>query len=125
MEERDLAQLAKTRASLAEIQQSILKFMSDKDVLLCPVNQNPAVKHGDSWGHVIKGSTFFTEFFAVLGNLPKGVVRCGTSPEGLPIGVHVVGAPYREDIVLAVMDFLEEQFEGFQPPSETALRATS
>ena len=33
---------------------------------------------------------------------PAAVVRCGTASEGLPIGVQIVGPPWREDVVLAV-----------------------
>ena len=31
-------------------------------------------------------------YINLIGSLPAGTVRCGTSPEGLPIGVMVVGA---------------------------------
>jgi amidase len=33
---------------------------------------------------------------------PSVVVRGGTSPEGLPIGVQVVARPWREDVALAL-----------------------
>ena len=46
---------------------------------------------------------------------PAAVVRCGTSPEGLPIGVQIAAAPWREDITLAVALFLEETLGGWQP----------
>ena len=48
---------------------------------------------------------------------PAGVVRGGTSPEGLPIGIQVVGRPWREDVVLAVCARLEEKTGGWKPPS--------
>ena len=38
---------------------------------------------------------------------PAAVVRAGTSPEGLPIGVQVVAPPWREDVALAVAGALE------------------
>ena len=46
---------------------------------------------------------------------PVAVVRCGRSPEGLPIGVQVVGRPWTEDVVLAVAKHLEREFGGWQP----------
>jgi amidase len=46
---------------------------------------------------------------------PAAVVRCGTSPEGLPIGVQVAAAPWREHIALAVAGRLEDVFGGWQP----------
>ena len=47
---------------------------------------------------------------------PGAVVRCGTSPEGLPIGVQVLAAPAREDQALAVAKGLEGEVGGFEPP---------
>jgi len=45
-----------------------------------------------------------------------GVVRGGTSSEGLPIGVQVVARPWREDVALAVAQVLEEALGGWQRP---------
>jgi len=98
------------------VQRDLLAFMQDFDAIICPVCTHPAVKHGTIWDHAFKGAVVFTELFSLVGSLPKGVVRCGTSPEGLPIGVQVVGAPWRDDIVLEVLSFLEGEFGGWQAP---------
>ena len=59
--------------------------------------------------------------FVNLTGWPAAVVRVGTSPEGLPIGVQVVGPPWREDRVLAMASELERAFGGWKaPPSVTA-----
>jgi len=47
---------------------------------------------------------------------PSAVVRAGTSSDGLPIGVQIVGSPWREDIVLAVAAVVEKKFGGWRPP---------
>ncbi|MDR3415109.1 MAG: amidase [Nevskia sp.] len=49
---------------------------------------------------------------------PAGVVRAGTSVDepGLPLGVHVVGQPWRDDVVLAAMAYIEHQSGGWQKP---------
>jgi amidase len=47
---------------------------------------------------------------------PAGVVRAGTSGDGLPIGVQIVAKPWREDIVLAVMGAVEGALPEFAPP---------
>jgi amidase len=39
---------------------------------------------------------------------PAVVVRYGTSPEGLPLGLQIVGKPWREDVILAVAAALEK-----------------
>ena len=38
------------------------------------------------------------------------MVRCGATSTGLPIGVQIAAAPWREDIVLAVTLQLDEIF---------------
>jgi len=48
---------------------------------------------------------------------PVVVLRVGTSEEGLPIGIQLVGKPFQEHVVLAVAGFLEREFGGFMPPA--------
>jgi amidase len=48
--------------------------------------------------------------------LPSTVAPIGRSPEGLPIGVQIVG-PYLEDrTTIAFAELLEREFDGFVPP---------
>ena len=44
------------------------------------------------------------------------VVRCGTSGEGLPIGVQIVARPWQDATALAVAGHLESVFGGWRPP---------
>jgi amidase len=46
---------------------------------------------------------------------PAAVVRAGTSAQGLPLGVQVIGRPWREDVVLALVRAIERSHGGFQP----------
>ena len=48
---------------------------------------------------------------------PAAVIRCGTSAEGLPVGVHIVARPWRDATALAVAGHLEKVFDGWRPPS--------
>jgi amidase len=48
---------------------------------------------------------------------PAAVVRGGTSPEGLPIGVQLIGKPWRDDVVLAAASALEGKTGGWVPPA--------
>lgn len=95
---------------------AMLSFMDRYDVLLCPVNAEPAPHHGVSFN-----PTAFPAFaYPIAYNLtgwPAAVVRAGTSPEGLPIGVQIVGRLWREDIVLAVAQHLETALGGWQRPT--------
>jgi Asp-tRNA(Asn)/Glu-tRNA(Gln) amidotransferase A subunit family amidase len=90
-----------------------LSFMRDWPILLLPVASIPAFRPGvrDFDVHGVKVPWIKTlaccRAISLLA-LPAGVVRFGTSDEGLPIGVQVVGRPFHEHEVLAVMALLEE-----------------
>ena len=43
----------------------------------------------------------YSQWFNLLGN-PALVVPMGRSPEGLPIGVQIVGRPWDEERILAI-----------------------
>jgi amidase len=92
----------------------MLSFMEKYDVILCPVNALPAMKHGSESAQDLKPFSYTMTYN--LTGWPCAVVRGGTSPEGLPIGVQIVGRPWREDIVLAVARLLESELGGFQAP---------
>jgi amidase len=91
--------------------------MSQYDVLISPVNANPAQLHPQPGEPPFPtADASYTEAFDLTG-WPSGVVRGGTSTEGLPIGVQVTANPWREDVVLAVMAYLERSIEPFMPPA--------
>ena len=90
----------------------MLAFMEQYDVVLCPVSATPATRHDDP-----DGPDFTYTFAHNLTGWPGAVVRCGTSTEGLPIGVQIVARPWREDVALAVAQYLETNLGGWQRPS--------
>jgi amidase len=92
----------------------MLSFMESYDVILCPVNAFPAMNHGNEGAQDLRPFSY-TMAYSLTG-CPGAVVRVGTSPEGLPIGVQIVARPWREDIVLAVARLLESELGGFQAP---------
>jgi amidase len=57
----------------------------------------------------------YSQYFNLLGN-PAAVVPMGRSPEGLPIGVQIVGRPWEEERVLAVAAHVERAGGWKQPP---------
>jgi len=97
------------------LRSSMSRFLLEHDVVVCPVTSVPAVLHGATYDPDQDLGVNYMEAFSVLG-WPVATVRCGTSPEGLPIGVQIAGAPGREDIVLAVAAHLESDLGGFRPP---------
>jgi amidase len=91
----------------------MLGFMTDYDVLLCPVNANVAIKSGTLFEHFNGYSYTATHN---LTGWPGVVVRAGTSDDGLPIGVQILARPYHEHLALAVAQFVETAFGGWQAP---------
>lgn len=104
------------------LRRSVLNELGDNGVLLCPVAAIPAFPHTQTENfeinqHKIDYLQAFTyaQTYNVLG-LPSVVVPCGKSPEGLPIGVQIVGRPFEEEKVLAVAKVLETAGGGYQRP---------
>jgi Asp-tRNA(Asn)/Glu-tRNA(Gln) amidotransferase A subunit family amidase len=95
--------------------------MKEIPILLCPVAAIPAFRHGErSWeiaGKTVKylDAWSYCEWFNLLG-MPAAVVPVGPSPEGLPIGVQVVGLPWQEELVLAVAAVIEKGCGGWREP---------
>jgi fatty acid amide hydrolase len=121
-------QLSLARAEYAE--RSLAAWQAARlDVLLCPPHALPALRHGGTAHLALAGSY---GYWANLLGLPAGVVPItrvlaheqadrpvsrdvvsqaardvDAGSFGLPVGVQVIGRPWREDAVLAVMGTLE------------------
>lgn len=93
----------------------LLAFMAGYDLLLCPVTAGPAPPLGTAGTAARPPGFTFTHPFNLTG-WPVAVVRCGTSPEGLPIGLQIVARPWREDVALAAAAALEIDLGGWRPP---------
>lgn len=104
-------ELDRTLVAWYDLRSRMHQYLEDHDVILCPVNGRPAVSHGAT----DLPDYSYTLTYNVTG-WPGVVVRGGTSPEGLPIGVQIVTAPAREHVALAVAARLEDGLGGFQPP---------
>jgi amidase len=90
----------------------MLEWMQRYDVVLCPAYDRPApLPEEDDDGLGVSYTTPYS-----LTGWPCAVVRCGTSPEGMPIGVQVVARPWCDHVALAVAARLEHELGGWQPP---------
>jgi Asp-tRNA(Asn)/Glu-tRNA(Gln) amidotransferase A subunit family amidase len=117
-----LAQFLGAWFSRDGLRASVVSEMMDYPIILAPVTAIPAFEHEHQGGFTIQGQEVdylapfsYTMTYNVLG-LPGAVVPCGRSPEGLPIGVQIVGRPFEEETVLAVAALLEESLGGYQRP---------
>ena len=105
------------REWLSMVRTSVLTFLQKYDVIISPVCSYPAMKHETTMASLENLNGFvWTWAFSLVPGVPAGVVRCGTSSDGMPIGVQVAAKPFREDLVLAVMRFLQDRFGGWQSP---------
>jgi amidase len=115
----DLSDNAAVKTSLLESideqRSRALMFMQNYDALLCPPSHVLARPHGEASQEIYENWSYIT-----LQNLlgwPAGVVRAGSNENGeLPVGVQIVAAPWREDIVIALLKRIETLMGGFHPP---------
>ena len=111
--------------ALQECRTQMLRFMSGFDVLLSPVASSPAGLHmtgddiaklpaADFWDLATKAMGGFYLTHNLTG-WPAAVVRAGTCPKGLPIGIQIAAKAWREDVALAVAKIVEERCGGWEP----------
>jgi amidase len=97
------------------------------DVVICPVLPTPAFPHDhsqdqesrridiDGKGYVYPDQLAWAGI-ATLPGLPATAIPLGLSPEGLPVGVQIVG-PWLEDRTpLKLAELIEREFGGFVAP---------
>jgi Asp-tRNA(Asn)/Glu-tRNA(Gln) amidotransferase A subunit family amidase len=103
------------------LRSKLLEGMEQFPILLCPPCAIPAFHHGErEWqiqGRKVEylKAMSYSQWFNLLGN-PAAVVPVGKSPEGLPIGVQIVGRPWEDEAVLAIAAKIETSAGGFRPP---------
>jgi amidase len=99
------------------------------DAVICPVMPTPAYPHDHSLDQEarrieIDGKAYVYPDqlawagIATLPGLPATAIPIGLSPEGLPVGVQIVG-PWLEDRTpLKLAELIEHEFGGFVPPPD-------
>ena len=103
------------------------EFFDRYDVLLCPVASVPAFPHDetpdlDARKLQVNGQTvpyfqqLFWAGFTCVSYLPATVYPAGSSEDGLPVGVQIVGPETGDRRTLAVARILEQVMGGFRAP---------
>ncbi|MFH0301579.1 amidase [Bradyrhizobium sp. 31Argb] len=103
------------------------EFFKTFDAVICPIMPTPAYPHDHSPGqekrrimidgkeHVYPDQLAWPGI-ATLPGLPSTAIPTGFAPDGLPIGVQIVG-PWLEDRTpLKLAELIEREFGGFVPP---------
>ena len=109
------------------------RFFAEFDVVVCPVTPTPAFSHDHNPNRRdrtidIDGGTLPYEDqgtwvgLATTPGLPATVVPAGRSPEGLPVGVQLIGPMFEDHTPLRLARLLERTIGGFEtsqlPPSK-------
>jgi aspartyl-tRNA(Asn)/glutamyl-tRNA(Gln) amidotransferase subunit A len=115
---------AEAQAGRAAIRDAVHALLSSYDVVLAPttpsaatpLGQREVVLHGKSH-EVCANLLRFTRVFNVSGH-PTASVPCGFTPDGLPIGMQIVGRPFDEATVLRMADAYQRvtSFHDRRPP---------
>ena len=99
------------------IRSKLLGRMEGLTAILCPVASVPAFPHGQrEWsigGRTVRypGIFRYSQVFNLTGN-PAAAVPAGESPEGLPIGVQVVGHPFADAAVNVLARLIQNELGG-------------
>ena len=96
------------------------------DVVLAPIFGTPAFAHDDSpmGGRLLSVGGRPTPYFdqlawpgmATFACLPATAAPIGRSPEGLPIGVQIIGGFLEDRTTIGFASLMETEFGGFVPP---------
>jgi amidase len=98
---------------LDQCRSAMLAFMENFDLIVCPVQSFAGLPVHEAYN---LGSSTYTNPYNMAG-WPAAVVRAGTAPPGLPVGVQIVGRPWMEHVVLAAAAQIESKTGGWQKPA--------
>ena len=82
------------------------------DVVLMPTAPTPAFRIGEKLGDPLQ--MYLSDIFTISANLagvPAMSLPCGFSQQGLPIGMQLLAAPFREDLLFRVAYAYEQATE--------------
>jgi amidase len=103
------------------------QFFTEFDAVVCPISPVPAFPHDhdedrgarridiDGVAHSYLDLSVWPGV-ATMPGLPATAVPAGRSPEGLPVGVQLLGPMYEDRTPLRLAELLEQEIGGFQAP---------
>ncbi|MEU4744851.1 amidase family protein, partial [Actinosynnema sp. NPDC023658] len=103
------------------------QLFAEFDAVVCPITPTPAFPHDHSPNPLerridIDGVEYpyFDQLvwagLATMPGLPATAVPAGRSPEGLPVGVQLIGPMFEDRTPLRLAELLEQRMGGFQAP---------
>ncbi|MCP2241597.1 amidase [Lentzea aerocolonigenes] len=105
------------------------QLFAELDAVVCPITPTPAFPHDHSPDLLrrridIDGAEhpFFDQLvwpgLATMPGLPATAVPAGLSPDGLPVGVQLIGPMFEDRTPLRLAELLEQKIGGFQGPAK-------
>ncbi|MCU1647182.1 MAG: amidase, partial [Nocardia sp.] len=105
------------------------QLFAEFDAVVCPITPTPAFPHNHNGGlenrHIDIDGIEYPYFdqlvwagMATMPGLPATAIPTGRSPEGLPVGVQLIGPMFEDRTPLRLAELLEQKIGGFQPPEE-------
>ena len=119
-------QIGKAEIKRTELYHRVREFMKNHDYLICPVNQVPPFDINRRWVQEINGVKMGTYidwmkscYYITVTGLPAISVPCGFTPQGLPVGMQIVGRHNDDFGVLQIAHAFEQATEVWQrrPPA--------
>ncbi|MGW4486331.1 amidase [Amycolatopsis sp. NPDC004368] len=106
------------------------QLFTEFDVVVCPITPTPAFPHDHNPDPLARRIDidgveypYFDQLvwagLATLPGLPATAVPTGRSPEGLPVGVQLIGPMYKDRTPLRLAELLEQKIGGFAPPEQS------
>ncbi|MBF6449122.1 amidase [Nocardia elegans] len=103
------------------------RLFSEFDAVVCPITPTPAYPHdhnGDLEDRYIDIDGVEYPYFdqlvwagmATMPGLPATAIPAGRSPEGLPVGVQLIGPMFEDRTPLRLAELLEQKIGGFRAP---------
>ncbi|PSR66951.1 amidase [Nocardia sp. MDA0666] len=103
------------------------QLFAEFDAVVCPITPTPAYPHNHNGGledrHIDIDGVEYPYFdqlvwagMATMPGLPATAVPAGRSPEGLPVGVQLIGPMFEDRTPLRLAELLEEKIGGFRAP---------
>ena len=103
------------------------QLFAEFDAVVCPITPTPAFPHDHSGSledrHIDidgVGYPYFDQLVwagvATMPGLPATAIPAGRSPEGMPVGVQLIGPMFEDRTPLRLAELLEQKIGGFQAP---------
>ena len=124
-------QIGRAEVKRTELYQRVRQFLETYEYLICPVNQVPPFDIKQRWIEEINGVKMRSYidwmkscYYITVTGLPAISVPCGFTPEGLPVGMQIIGR-HNADFSVLQLAYAFEQATEFWKQHPTVAQGSS